>query len=71
MSTTGRQGSTRVRTAWLLCFLPETLFECALVLWDVLTVVFWTVVLCEYAVAFAVEDEEGVDAVEGQVHRGW
>lgn len=32
-----------------------------------------TVVLGEHAVAFAVEDDEGVDAVEGQVHGcdGW
>ena len=65
-------GHERLHTAGLLCFLPETLFERPLVLWRerVLGVAFRPVVLCEDAVALAVEDDERVDAVEGQVHDG-
>lgn len=56
------------RTAWLLCLLPQTLFECALVLLGL--EVLCAIVFREHAVALAVEDDEGVDAVEGQVHLG-
>ena len=54
-----------LRTARLLCLVPEALFERALVLWRLKL---WTVVLCEHTVALAVEDEDGVDGVERQVH---
>ena len=32
---------------------------------------FWAIVFCEDAVTLCVEDDEGLDAVEREVHLGW
>ena len=32
---------------------------------------FWAIVFCEDTVTLCVEDDEGLDAVEREVHLGW
>ena len=63
-----------IRTPRLLCLCPQSLFKCFLVFqrWPffafALRMAFWAIVFCEDAVTLCVEDDEGLDAVEREVH---
>ena len=66
-----------IRTPRLFRLRPQSLFKCLLVFqrWPffafALRVAFWAIVFCEDAVTLCVEDNEGLDAVEREVHLAW